>query len=145
VEWFTSFFTFRCSLLNTVLECTYEMIQVNDISGGTLDHAMLATVAELNVPYVISHMVLGLSLCKHLLFISHNDLFFISMACSILIRFTTSPFLEIAGLYVCSDYMRYWLLCLCFIHLIRSVTLEPWDLLSTCIPLHLQHPVFHPT
>jgi len=30
---------------------------VNDISGGTLDSAMLTTVAELNVPYVISHLV----------------------------------------------------------------------------------------
>jgi dihydropteroate synthase len=38
------------------------MDQVNDVSGGTLDSSMLTTVAELNVPYVISHMVWGVFL-----------------------------------------------------------------------------------
>jgi dihydropteroate synthase len=34
----------------------YEIDIINDISAGSLDPAMLDTIAELNVPYIIMHM-----------------------------------------------------------------------------------------
>ncbi|MEJ2005793.1 MAG: dihydropteroate synthase [Cyclobacteriaceae bacterium] len=46
--------TFRSEVARLAVEEGADMI--NDISGGSLDEAMFATVAELNVPYVLMHM-----------------------------------------------------------------------------------------
>ena len=51
----TSVDTFRASVARRcVEECGAHII--NDISGGDLDSAMYATVAELRVPYILMHM-----------------------------------------------------------------------------------------
>lgn len=46
--------TFRASVAREAVEAGASM--VNDISGGAGDEAMLPTVAELSVPYVLMHM-----------------------------------------------------------------------------------------
>ena len=46
--------TFRSSVAEQAVEAGACM--VNDISGGTIDKKMFATVAELQVPYVLMHM-----------------------------------------------------------------------------------------
>jgi dihydropteroate synthase len=46
--------TFRASVAREAVAAGAHM--VNDISGGTADEAMLLTVAELSVPYVLMHM-----------------------------------------------------------------------------------------
>jgi len=47
--------TYRSSIAETALENGASMI--NDISGGSMDNAMLPTVAKYNVPFVLMHMV----------------------------------------------------------------------------------------
>lgn len=46
--------TFRASVARRCIEAGADII--NDISGGTLDAEMFDTVAELRVPYVMTHM-----------------------------------------------------------------------------------------
>ncbi len=46
--------TFRSEVAKEAVACGAAMI--NDISGGTMDPFMLDTVAELGVPYVLSHI-----------------------------------------------------------------------------------------
>lgn len=46
--------TFRSSAARAAIEAGADI--VNDISGGDLDPAMFATVAELRVPYILMHM-----------------------------------------------------------------------------------------
>lgn len=46
--------TFRASVARRCVEAGADM--VNDISGGTLDPDMADTVAELRVPYILTHM-----------------------------------------------------------------------------------------
>lgn len=46
--------TFRSQVVRLAVEQGADII--NDISGGTLDNDMFATVAELKVPYVLMHM-----------------------------------------------------------------------------------------
>ena len=46
--------TFRSSVARSAVE--NGAVMINDISGGTLDNNMFATVAELDVPYVLMHM-----------------------------------------------------------------------------------------
>jgi len=46
--------TFRAEVARACIEAGAHII--NDISGGTLDGQMFATVAELQVPYVLMHM-----------------------------------------------------------------------------------------
>jgi dihydropteroate synthase len=46
--------TFRARIARAAVDCGAGMI--NDISGGTLDQDMFATIARLNVPYVLMHM-----------------------------------------------------------------------------------------
>ncbi|WP_353181450.1 dihydropteroate synthase [Parapedobacter lycopersici] len=45
--------TFRSEVARRAVEAGANII--NDISGGTFDEAMFATVAELNVPYILMH------------------------------------------------------------------------------------------
>jgi dihydropteroate synthase len=47
--------TFRSEVARKAVEKGANMI--NDISGGNLDDKMFATIAELNVPYIVMHMV----------------------------------------------------------------------------------------
>ena len=47
--------TFRASVARRCVE-EWGADIINDISGGTLDPEMWATVAELNVPYILMHM-----------------------------------------------------------------------------------------
>ncbi len=47
--------TFRTSVAKWAVE-EYGVCMINDISGGTLDDDMFATVARLNVPYILMHM-----------------------------------------------------------------------------------------
>lgn len=47
--------TFRADVARTCVE-TYGAALINDISGGELDGDMFATVARLQVPYIIMHM-----------------------------------------------------------------------------------------
>ena len=47
--------TFYSEVAKTVVE-KYGVAMVNDISGGQIDEKMFATVAELNVPYILMHM-----------------------------------------------------------------------------------------
>ena len=47
--------TFRASVARRCVE-EWGADIINDISGGTLDREMWATVAELNVPYILMHM-----------------------------------------------------------------------------------------
>jgi dihydropteroate synthase len=46
--------TFRASIAEKAVEAGASMI--NDISGGTMDEKMFATVAKLQVPYVLMHI-----------------------------------------------------------------------------------------
>ena len=46
--------TFRTKVARAAIEAGAAMI--NDISGGSLDEKMMATVAELQVPYILMHM-----------------------------------------------------------------------------------------
>lgn len=46
--------TFRASVARQAVEA--GAVLVNDVSGGTLDDAMFATVAALSVPYVLMHL-----------------------------------------------------------------------------------------
>lgn len=46
--------TFRASVARRAVELGADI--VNDVSGGNLDPAMFETVAELGVPYVLTHM-----------------------------------------------------------------------------------------
>ncbi|WP_290789308.1 dihydropteroate synthase [Altibacter sp.] len=46
--------SFRSTVAKKAVEA--GAVMVNDISGGTLDAKMLATVSELNVPYIVMHM-----------------------------------------------------------------------------------------
>ena len=46
--------TFRSKVARAAVEAGAAM--VNDISGGNLDQKMMATVAELQVPYILMHM-----------------------------------------------------------------------------------------
>ena len=46
--------TFRSAVAKKAIDVGAAM--VNDISGGTLDVAMLSTIAELQVPYILMHM-----------------------------------------------------------------------------------------
>ncbi|GAB3923099.1 dihydropteroate synthase [Mucilaginibacter myungsuensis] len=46
--------TFRASVAEAAIEAGAHLI--NDISGGQLDEAMFATVARLQVPYILMHM-----------------------------------------------------------------------------------------
>lgn len=46
--------TFRSEVAKTVIKKGAHMI--NDVSGGHLDHEMIATVLALNVPYILMHM-----------------------------------------------------------------------------------------
>lgn len=46
--------TFRASVAEAAIKAGAHII--NDISGGTLDEAMFATVAKLQVPYILMHM-----------------------------------------------------------------------------------------
>lgn len=47
--------TFRADVARNAVE-KWGADMINDISGGNIDPAMFDTVAELNVPYVLSHM-----------------------------------------------------------------------------------------
>jgi len=47
--------TFRASVARKAIEHGGDII--NDISGGNLDEEMFKTVSELNVPYIVMHMV----------------------------------------------------------------------------------------
>jgi dihydropteroate synthase len=47
--------TYRSSIAEIALENGASMI--NDISGGSMDGAMLSTVARYNVPFILMHMV----------------------------------------------------------------------------------------
>src|SRR5690606_20785053 len=46
--------TFRATVARNAIAAGAHII--NDISGGTLDEQMFATVAELQVPYILMHM-----------------------------------------------------------------------------------------
>jgi len=46
--------TFRANVAEACVNSGVHII--NDISGGTLDHEMFATVAKLQVPYILMHM-----------------------------------------------------------------------------------------
>ena len=52
-EVYVSIDTFRASVARASVEAGAHL--VNDISGGQLDDAMFATVAELGVPYICMH------------------------------------------------------------------------------------------
>ena len=47
--------TFRSGIARRCVE-DFGVALINDISGGELDEAMFATVAELQVPYILMHM-----------------------------------------------------------------------------------------
>lgn len=47
--------TFRASVARKAV-CEFGADIINDVSGGTLDPDMFATVAELRVPYILMHM-----------------------------------------------------------------------------------------
>lgn len=47
--------TFYAEVAKTAVE-KYGVAMINDISGGQIDENMFATVAELNVPYILMHM-----------------------------------------------------------------------------------------
>ncbi|MGM9803790.1 MAG: dihydropteroate synthase [Muribaculaceae bacterium] len=47
--------TFRASVARLCVE-EYGVDIINDVSGGSLDENMFATVAQLNVPYILMHM-----------------------------------------------------------------------------------------
>ena len=47
--------TFRANIARMAVE-QYNVCMINDISGGTLDKNMFATIAELQVAYVLMHM-----------------------------------------------------------------------------------------
>ena len=47
--------TFRSAIARRCVE-DFGVALINDISGGELDEAMFATVAELQVPYILMHM-----------------------------------------------------------------------------------------
>lgn len=47
--------TFRADIARWAVE-EYGVAIINDVSGGELDHDMYATVARLDVPYVLMHM-----------------------------------------------------------------------------------------
>ena len=47
--------TYYSEVAKTVVE-KYGVAMVNDISGGQIDKKMFATVADLNVPYILMHM-----------------------------------------------------------------------------------------
>lgn len=47
--------TFRASVARKCVE-EWKADIINDISGGTLDHAMAETIAELKVPYILMHL-----------------------------------------------------------------------------------------
>ncbi len=47
--------TFYSEVAKTVVE-KYGVAIINDISGGQIDEKMFATVAQLNVPYILMHM-----------------------------------------------------------------------------------------
>ncbi len=47
--------TFYSEVAKTAVE-KYGVAIINDISGGQIDEKMFATVAELNVPYILMHM-----------------------------------------------------------------------------------------
>jgi dihydropteroate synthase len=51
---FISIDTFRSGVAKAAVEAGARLI--NDISGGTLDENMFATVARLKVPYILMHM-----------------------------------------------------------------------------------------
>lgn len=51
----TSVDTFRADVAQYAVECLGIDI-INDVSGGTLDSEMFATVARLQVPYILMHM-----------------------------------------------------------------------------------------
>ena len=53
---FVSVDTFRAGIAQRAVE-EYGVAVINDISGGAIDEAMFETVAKLNVPYVLMHMV----------------------------------------------------------------------------------------
>jgi dihydropteroate synthase len=53
-EAFISVDTFRAEVARAAVEAGACM--VNDISGGSLDEAMFATIASLQIPYVLMHM-----------------------------------------------------------------------------------------
>src|SRR5690606_9909537 len=46
--------TFRASVARASIAAGAHII--NDISGGTLDEELFATIAELDVPYILMHM-----------------------------------------------------------------------------------------
>ncbi len=48
--------TFYSEVAKSVVE-KYGVAIINDISGGQIDDKMFATVAELNVPYILMHML----------------------------------------------------------------------------------------
>ena len=50
----TSVDTFRADIARRAVE-EYGVSIINDISGGSMDENMFATVAKLNVPYVLTH------------------------------------------------------------------------------------------
>ncbi|MDR1414824.1 MAG: dihydropteroate synthase [Odoribacteraceae bacterium] len=47
--------TYRANVAREIIDCLGE-VMVNDISGGTMDDRMFPTVAELNAPYVLTHV-----------------------------------------------------------------------------------------
>ena len=47
--------TFRSEIAKRSVE-TYRVDMINDISGGTMDPRMFATMGKLNVPYILMHM-----------------------------------------------------------------------------------------
>lgn len=47
--------TFRADIARRAVE-DYGVAVINDISGGAMDEEMFATVAKLNVPYILMHM-----------------------------------------------------------------------------------------
>ncbi len=47
--------TFRADIARECVE-EYGIAMINDISGGEMDKSMFATVAELQVPYILMHM-----------------------------------------------------------------------------------------
>jgi dihydropteroate synthase len=47
--------TFRANVAREVIGCLGEVI-VNDIAGGTMDEEMFRVVADLNAPYILTHI-----------------------------------------------------------------------------------------
>ncbi len=47
--------TFRAEVAKTVVE-NFEVDIINDISGATMDKAMIETIAKLQVPYILMHI-----------------------------------------------------------------------------------------